>query len=75
MQENLKQLAAQAVDLDKVREERAQEQAAAENAAVDTAVDLADRWDRAMNRAFKGIMPRPARHRMLKEMSREADRA
>jgi sulfite reductase beta subunit-like hemoprotein len=28
-------------------------------------------WDRAMNRAFKGIMPRPTRHAMMK---RAADR-
>jgi len=27
---------------------------------------VARRWDRAMNRTFKGIMPTPERHRMLK---------
>lgn len=46
--------------LAKVQEERAAAQ------ALERAVD----WDRAMRRAFKGILPRPEAHRLLMRSQR-----
>lgn len=44
--------------------EEAVEQARQE-LAMRAAVEQVQRWDRAMNRAFKGIVSRPKRHKML----------
>lgn len=73
----LAEFAKQAVDLDplKSRAERtAVEDEASERERMTAAVAQAHSWDKAMRRAFKGIVSSPARHRMLREMQREVDR-
>lgn len=37
----------------------------AEERAYEDALRIAVKWDRAMRRAFKGILPRPEAHRFL----------
>jgi hypothetical protein len=65
----------QAVDLDKAMEERKKEQAAKEAAAMEAAQKKVIVWEKAMRRAFKGIMPRPTRRAFmqahLKRLERE----
>ena len=63
-----------AVDLDKHMREREVEKAAQTQAATEAALKQVQEWDRAMQRAFKGIVSRPARHRMISQSIKEADR-
>lgn len=62
---------AEAVDLSdaaaRLERERIQREAEAEQAALQRVAE----WDRAMQRAFKGIVPRPQRHA---QMMRALDR-
>lgn len=64
-----------AVDLDRHMQAKKTQDAAmheaTERAAMDAAMTQVQQWDQAMNRAFKGIISRPTRHRM---MQRAAER-
>lgn len=64
-QDELKRMASQAVDLGRADADRKAEQAAKERAAEAAATLAVARWEKAMNRAFKGIVPRPTRRAMM----------
>lgn len=63
----LKDMQAQAVDLGKAREQSLTTDAANALAAQRAAEEQVARWEKAMQRAFKGIVARPQRRRMLDE--------
>jgi len=72
--DDLKNLEAQAVDLDKAATAKQAADEAAFAASRKRVEDQLRRWDRAMTRAFKGILPAPQRRRMLdKAVSRHGD--
>ena len=69
-----------AVDLDQVKAAKAAEEAARKLAEEKRAEEkrealerYAQAWDNAMNRAFKGIVSRPARHRMMLQRGKVAE--
>lgn len=62
-----------AVDLDKYMQDKKVRDEAALKAAQEKALERVRSWDKAMQRAFKGIVPRPTRHRMINEALREAE--
>jgi hypothetical protein len=64
----------QAVDLSKGAADRKAEQAARERAAEAAAIIQVASWERVMNRAFKGIVSRPTRHRFMIEAAKRAER-
>jgi hypothetical protein len=61
----LRDMEAQAVDLGKAREQSMTKDAARALAAQRAAEDQVARWEKGMQRAFKGIVARPHRRRML----------
>lgn len=65
----LRRMEGQAVDLSDDARRREAVRAAEQEAAQAAAMEQVARWDRAMNRAFKGIVSRPQRHRMLMRAS------
>jgi hypothetical protein len=54
-----------AVDLSKVARAAALQRKSTEAAAMSEAEKVAIAWDKAMRRAFKGILPRPVGRAML----------
>lgn len=66
-----------AVDLAKLHEQREAQRRLESEVAAKEAEDAALRrvaaWDRAMQRTFKGIMPRPMRHKFLQEAARKQE--
>lgn len=68
--DDLKTMQALGIDLgDRAAVDKAASDAAAEAAARKEQAELlalAQRWDKMMQRAFKGIYPRPLRHKMMK---------
>jgi hypothetical protein len=73
MNDDLKKLSEQAVDLDKVREQAEERVEAERREQAERAVAAAQAWDRSMRRVFKGIMPRKTAHRFLMEAARRDD--
>lgn len=65
-----------AADLEQIRVAQEVNKKAAEQRAEAEALNRVAAWDRAMQRAFKGIMPRPTRHAFLRRAAdrMEADR-
>lgn len=66
-----------AADLDQISRARALQRQVEQNRAAEAALQRVAAWDRAMQRAFKGIMPRPVRHAFLQRAAKrqEAERA
>lgn len=46
---------------------------AADSAAEQAALEHVAEWDKAMQRAFKGIVSRPQRHKLLTQASERTD--
>lgn len=63
--QNLKNMEQQAVDLSDVSEKEALAKREAERRAEANALAAVLRWERRMQRAFKGIVPRPVRRAQL----------
>lgn len=63
--DDLKKMQESAVDLGQSREAAEAAEKARVAAAQKQAESQIKRWDRAMTRAFKGILPAPERRRML----------
>ena len=63
--EELRKMASQAVDLGKMRADTKAEDEARFNEAQLAAAQRVAAWEKAMNRAFKGIMPRNVRRAMM----------
>ena len=63
--EELKRMASQAVDLGAMKADRKAEEQANYNEAMSAAAERVAAWEKAMNRAFKGIVPRDTRRAMM----------
>lgn len=59
-------------DLEKIRQQREAMDEVNLQRAEAAAIDRVREWDKAMQRAFKGIVSRPLRHRMMEEAARDA---
>ena len=69
LEQSLQNMQAQSVDLDQAKRNQMLAKEASENVALDAARKQAERWDRAMTRAFKGILSAPERRRFLMRAS------
>lgn len=76
MDENLKRMQGQAVDINKAMDDREKEREASEAAAMEAANERVRVWSKNMTRAFKGIFPTSHRKAFMraeiKRMEREA---
>lgn len=64
-----------AVDLGDVAKRHAEEKAAAEAEALRLATARVNAWERAMQRTFKGIVPRPQRRAQLERAAAKATKS
>jgi hypothetical protein len=62
-----------AVDLSKVAKAAEAHRKVEERAAFNAAMVQVAKWDDAMNRAFKGIISRPERHRRMRIAAERAE--
>lgn len=78
MPDNLNTMSQRAADLGKLHEQREAarrlEAEVAAKQAEDAALQKVAEWERAMQRTFKGIMPRPMRHAFLRQAADRQDR-
>lgn len=70
---DLKTMQGQAADLDQTKRKADAEALVRAQAAQRAAEERVLRWEKAMQRAFKGIMPRPVRRRFLDKAVGNAD--
>lgn len=66
-------LAKRATDLEKVKQTADERRVAEENSRARIVAAIVWRWDRKMRAAFKGIMPSPQRHRMMRDAYAERE--
>ena len=70
---DVRDLSSKATDLSKVAETSDKRRAQAENERARRVAMIVWAWDRKMRSAFKGIMPSPRRHAMMREAYAERE--